>query len=76
MAAHIAEGVEISDDMQNMIIEAVVEVTAGYRLNKTREEGMRLAVEVVCLMRQLGYTVKDSMVLEVIELCETVADCN
>jgi hypothetical protein len=35
-------------------------------------EAIRLAVEVVCLMRQLGYKVKDETVLEVIEVCEKV----
>jgi hypothetical protein len=37
------------------------------------EEAIRLAVEVVCLMRRFGYTVKDATVLEVIELCEKAA---
>ena len=36
-------------------------------------EAIRLAVEVVCLMRRGGYLVKDEMVLEVIELCSKVA---
>jgi hypothetical protein len=36
-------------------------------------EAIRLAVEVVCLMRRFGYIVKDDTVLEVIELCEKVA---
>jgi len=37
-------------------------------------EAIRLAVEVVCLMRRFGYKVKDDTVLEVIELCTKVAD--
>jgi hypothetical protein len=37
-------------------------------------EAIRLAVEVVCLMRRFGYKVKDGTVLEVIELCSKVAD--
>ena len=37
-------------------------------------EAIRLAVEVVCLMRRFGYKVKDDTVLEVIELCTRVAD--
>jgi hypothetical protein len=36
-------------------------------------EAIRLAVEVVCLMRRAGYLVKDDTVLEVIELCSKVA---
>jgi hypothetical protein len=36
-------------------------------------EAIRLAVEVVCLMRRMGYLVKDDTVLEVIEVCEKVA---
>ena len=36
-------------------------------------EAIRLAVEVVCLMRRGGYLVKDDTVLEVIELCSKVA---
>jgi hypothetical protein len=36
-------------------------------------EAIRLAVEVVCLMRRFGYKVEDETVLEVIKLCEKVA---
>jgi hypothetical protein len=36
-------------------------------------EGIHLAVEVVCLMRRVGYIVKDETVLEVIKMCEKVA---
>jgi hypothetical protein len=35
-------------------------------------EAIRLAVEVVCLMRRFGYKVEDLLVLEVIEVCEKV----
>ena len=37
-------------------------------------EAIRLAVEVVCLMRRFGYKLKDDTVLEVIELCTRVVD--
>jgi hypothetical protein len=37
-------------------------------------EAIRLAVEVVCLMRRFGYLLKDDTVLEVIKLCTRVAD--
>lgn len=37
-------------------------------------EAIRLAVEVICLIRRFGYKVKDDTVLEVIELCTRVAD--
>jgi hypothetical protein len=36
-------------------------------------EAIRLAVEVVYLMRRSGYIVKDEAVLEVIDLCSKVA---
>ena len=36
-------------------------------------EAIRLAVEVVCLMRRVGYILKDDTLLEVIELCSKVA---
>jgi hypothetical protein len=36
-------------------------------------EAIRLSVEVVCLMRRMGYIVKDETVLEVIKMCEKVA---
>jgi hypothetical protein len=45
-------------------------------LNPTTNEDMeaiRLSVEVVCLMRRMGYIVKDETVLEVIKMCEKVA---
>jgi hypothetical protein len=35
-------------------------------------EAIRLAVEVVCLMRRFGYKVEDLLVMEVIEVCEKV----
>jgi hypothetical protein len=82
MAAYIAEGVVISDGMQNRLAKVVEDVTADYKKKKEAEqntttnvnvEAIRLAVEVVCLMRRSGYIVKDDIVLEVIELCEKVA---
>jgi hypothetical protein len=52
------------------------EAMESRKLNPTTNqnvEAMRLSVEVVCLMRRMGYTVKDETVLEVIKLCEKVA---
>jgi hypothetical protein len=59
-----------------MAVECKSDIYLRTKQNPTTSdnvEAIRLAVEVVCLMRRFGYLVKDDAVLEVIELCSKVA---